>query len=115
MAQEPNFQDDPYLAARLGEARDVADFSRHRPPAGSASVEREMELPGAEHLGGRQIRDRFVRSGQAPPPPPAPKRKLEPHLEALLATVEDSAPAFRTTEADPLERYRALRRRLGGA
>jgi hypothetical protein len=134
-------QDDDYLAERLREAKDTVSFS-HRQPGGHVPapgtvpegqvVERVTELTGEAHLGGRKVRDRFIRtSGQAPAPGPAQPAKapkLDPYLEARLKEVQDQAPRFRASPgreatgpggapdvaADAVDTYRELRRKLGG-
>lgn len=106
-----------HLAERLKDARDFADFSSRRPPAGSQEdVERTVALP--EHLGGRAISDKFVRSKgpEAPKPPEAPKKPvLEHHLKSRLAEIEDQSSFRGTGPLDPIEAYRRRRRELGGS
>jgi hypothetical protein len=122
-------QDDDYLSERLREARDTVSFSHQQPAAGQGPqtgalpegqvVERVTELTGEAHLGGRKVRDRFIRTGgqaQAPTgPQPAQK---DPYLEARLKEIQDQAPKFRQSQpdmtADAVDTYRALRRQLGG-
>jgi hypothetical protein len=106
-----------HLAERLKEARDFANFSAHRPQAGSQEdVERVVALP--EHLGGRAISDKFVRSKgpEAPKPQEAPKKPvLEHHLKSRLAEIQDQS-AFGTAKSnDPIEAYRRMRRDMGGS
>lgn len=126
MPPKPDFDEHDYLAERLRQTRDVASFTGHQPPAGAAGpldgvvVERVTELGGDAHLGGRKVRDRFVRSGGAPAPQAAPpaSAKLDPYLEARLKEVQDQAPRFKsvkpTLNDEALDTYRALRRQLGG-
>lgn len=128
MPPKPDFDEHDYLAERLRQTQDVASFTGHQPPAGDmagepasgAVVERVTELRGDAHLGGRKVRDRFVRSGGAPAPQAAPAAspKLDPYLEARLKEVQDQAPRFKsvkpTLNDEALDTYRALRRQLGG-
>jgi hypothetical protein len=126
MPPKPDFDEHDYLAERLRQTRDVASFTGHQLPSGEAGpsngavVERVTELGGDAHLGGRKVRDRFVRSGAAPLPQPAPPAspKLDPYLEARLKEVQDQAPRFKsvkpTLNDEALDTYRALRRQLGG-
>jgi hypothetical protein len=128
MPPKPDFDEHDYLAERLRQTRDVASFTGHPPPAGEVAgeplngtvVERVTELRGDAHLGGRKVRDRFVRSGGAPVPQAAPQAnpKLDPYLEARLKEVQDQAPRFKTVKPnlndEALDTYRALRRQLGG-
>ena len=108
-----------HLADRLKETRDVANFSRSKPVAGTTGeVERTYELP--EHLGGRTIADRFVRGGSTPAPRPKveddPKPKgLEHHLKSRLAEVQDIGPGQGSEIDRMLEAYRKRRRDMGGS
>lgn len=107
-----------HLAERLKEARDFANFSSRRPAQGSQEdVERTVALP--EHLGGRQISDKFVRSkspeAQAPPPEPPKKPVLEHHLKSRLAEIQDQSSFKGTGPLDAIEAYRRRRRELGGS
>lgn len=123
-------QDDDYLSERLREAQDTVSLS-HRQPGGQAPqagnvaegqvVERVSEVQGEAHLGGRKVRDRFIRSGGQSPAPaePAKAPKLDPYLEARLQEIQDQAPKLRRADApdvtaDAVDTYRALRRQLGG-
>jgi hypothetical protein len=77
-------------------------------------VERVVELPG--HLGGRKIRDRFVRGQQeAPKPvPETPKGGLEHHLKSRLGEIEDQS-LFQKGPQSAIDAYAELRRKLGGS
>lgn len=106
---------EPHLAARLAETRDMLSFSR--PPA-ETEVVREIEIPGAEHLGGRKIQDSFKRTGRAPvaatPAAEAPgkKPKLEHHLAQRLKEVQDERVSGGAEAA--AQAYRELRKKMGG-
>jgi hypothetical protein len=132
MTPQPDHDAPDHLAERLREARDVANFSHGRqadltaPSApgapGGQVVERVTELKGDAHLGGRKVKDRFVRTGGAPPtptPPTAAKpQKLDPYLEARLNEIQDQAPRFKSVKPqladEAVDTYRELRRQLGG-
>ena len=112
---------EPHLADRLADARDFADFgaSRRAATAGTpegAEVTREIEVAGAEHLGGRKVQDTFKRTGKAPvaaPEQPARAKKLEHHLAARLEEVQDERVSSDGDAA--LRAYQDLRRKMGGA
>jgi hypothetical protein len=128
MPPKPDFDEHDYLAERLRQTQDVASFTGHQSPGGDVAgqpssgsvVERVTELRGDAHLGGRKVRDRFVRSGGVlvPQAAPAASPKLDPYLEARLKEVQDQAPRFKsvkpTLNDEALDTYRALRRQLGG-
>ena len=112
MADERDLEAHPHLAERLRGVRDV--FSREA-PAAPTEVTRQQAMP--DHLGGQAVSDTFIRGGQTPPPPPsAPPREkgLPSHLKSRLAEVSDELRRAEG-ETDPIEAYRAIRRRLGGA
>ena len=112
---------EPHLAERLKDARDFADFgaSRRRAALGTPEgqeVTREIEVAGAEHLGGRKVQDTFKRTGQAPVAhvdEPARKKKLEHHLASRLKEVQDEMITGGPDAA--LRAYQDLRRKMGGA
>lgn len=132
MTPQPDHDAPDHLAERLREARDVANFSHGRadgtgalqPPnaSGGQVVERVTELKGDAHLGGRKVKDRFVRSGATqslPAQPTAAKpQKLDPYLEARLKEIQDQAPRFKSVKPqlaeEAVDTYRELRRQLGG-
>lgn len=112
-----------HLADRLGEVRDIANFARTRPlgtPEGQEVVGREIVVEGAEHLGGRKVRDTFTRGGKAAPVVIAPEdlppaaRKLEHHLKARLAEVHDEYPSSGGSIEAQLAKMRDLRKQMGG-
>lgn len=119
MAQQDDLE--PHLADRLGDARDFADFGASRRAAATgtpegAEVTREIEVAGAEHLGGRKVQDVFKRTGKAPvthEAPPAARKKLEHHLASRLKEVQDEMVSSQADAA--LRAYQDLRRRMGGA
>jgi hypothetical protein len=132
MTPQPDHDAPDHLAERLREARDVANFSHGRPgeptaphapgAPGGQVVERVTELKGDAHLGGRKVKDRFVRTGGSQPPasPQAGPRpqKLDPYLEARLKEIQDQAPRFKSVKPqladEAVDTYRELRRQLGG-
>lgn len=113
---------EPHLAERLKDARDFADFGASRRAAAAGTPEgqevtREIEVAGAEHLGGRKVQDVFRRTGKAPvtndAPLPLSKKKLEHHLASRLKEVQDT---IVSSDADAaLRAYQDLRRKMGGA
>ncbi len=78
-----------------------------------------MTLEGAEHLGGRKITDKFVRSGGKPvvaaPAEPVKPAGLEHHLKTRLSEIQDTPLTRASALEDTLERYRQNRRKLGGS
>ena len=132
MTPQPDHDAPDHLAERLREARDVANFSHAQPggqvaPGGTGAlgghvVERVTELKGDAHLGGRKVKDRFVRTGGAQPPAApqasAKPQKLDPYLEARLKEIQDQAPRFKSVKPqladEAVDTYRELRRQLGG-
>ncbi len=118
MAQKDDLE--PHLADRLADARDFADFgaSRRAAAAGTSEgseVTREIEIAGAEHLGGRKVQDVFKRTGKAPVTPDAPpaRKKLEHHLASRLKEVQDEMVSSQGDAA--LRAYQDMRRRMGGS
>lgn len=112
-----------HLKDRLGEVRDVANFTRSRPqgtPEGQ-EVGREIVIEGAEHLGGRKVKDTFLRGGGkaqgAPVPTPEEldprSKKLEHHLKSRISEVQDVYPAQSGLDAQ-LAKLREQRKNMGG-
>ena len=122
----PSSEDD-YLSERLRQTRDVASFGQGGSAVGGAAsggevVERVSEISGAEHLGGRKVKDRFIRSGGAAPAPARlaqAKPAGDDYLESRLKEIQDASPKLRSVKADvkaeAVDTYRELRRRLGGS
>ena len=115
MANSDDLEAHPHLAERLKEAVDVANFSRRQAPQGTGEVERVVELPW--HLGGRKIRDRFVRGQQEAPKPvqETPTGGLEHHLKSRLGEIEDQSLFDRKGPQSAIDAYAELRRKLGGS
>lgn len=109
-----------HLKERLGEARDVSDFSASRrlaqgTPEGETVTGREVVVEGAEHLSGRKVQDTFTRGSRQPVVQAPPKKeKLEHHLTERLKEVSDTMTTGNGTDA-ALRAYQELRRKLGGA
>lgn len=110
-----------HLADRLADARDFADFGASRRAASAGTPEgqevtREIEVAGAEHLGGRKVQDTFKRTGKAAvvhqADEPGRKKKLEHHLASRLKEVQDEMVSSESDRA--LRAYQEMRRKMGG-
>jgi hypothetical protein len=124
--------DDDYLTERLRQTRDVASFGSGAGAASGAPsegtvVERVTEVAGAEHLGGRKVKDRFIRTNGAPAAQASVVKAPagDPYLDARLKEIQDAAPRLRSAKAEgkskadvkaeAVDTYRELRRQLGGS